>query len=175
MNKAMKWIAGIASVIVIAGAGVGLRLHHRRAQREAVIAATVAYEERRTRWFTAESKEAIDEFHRRFNDKKFDDIYDDSAFWKPPKRELWLNVITQMRDGLGPFQTVKSSKITCPEDPHNFCEAAYVSDFEKGEATEQFWIYSWDKIRMTIKTAEVKGEPVQVSDHAGTSSFTFPD
>jgi len=175
MSKATKWATATAMVIALAGAGVGLWLHRLKVQREAVRAAGAAYEERRTRRFTAESKAAIDEFHQRFNDEKLDQIYDNSAFWNPPKRELWLNVMRQMRDGLGPFQGVKSSKITCPEDQNNFCEASYVSDFEKSEAEERFYIWSWDKIRAVLITAEMKGEPLQGSDRSRASSFKFPD
>jgi hypothetical protein len=175
MSKSTNWITATAMVVAIAGAGVGLWLHHLKVQREAVRAAFAAYEERRTRRFTAESKAAIDEFHRRFNDRKLDEIYDNSAFWNPPKHELWLNVMRQMRDRLGPFQRVKSSKINCPEDQNNFCEASYVSDFEKSEAAEQFYIWSWDKIRAVLITAEVKSEPLQSSDRSQASSFKFPD
>jgi hypothetical protein len=104
MNRTVKWTLGFAVVIAVA-AGVWVRF---RSQQER---SRAAREAARIEAFKAACKEAIDEFHQRFNDKKFDEIYENSGLREPSKRALWLDVMRQMRDGLGSFRNVRALKL----------------------------------------------------------------
>jgi uncharacterized protein DUF4019 len=84
--------------------------------------------------------ELIEQFHYRMNTGQFDSIYEDAhpAFRSALTRQEWLEHMKQTREQYGDFTAIKSSQLNVLMGAPIQIRAAYVSSFEKGEATELF-------------------------------------
>jgi hypothetical protein len=82
----------------------------------------------------------IEQFHERINAGRFEEIYDDAhpAFRNALSKQDWLRHMQENRDHYGLFRAAKSSKLNVIMGNPVQIRAAYVSTFDKGDATELF-------------------------------------
>jgi hypothetical protein len=84
--------------------------------------------------------QAIEAFHQRLSAAQFEDIYREAhqAFRDTGSREQLLSAMRATHDRFGAFQRVTSSQLNVFVGAPVQIRAVYNTNYEKGDATEQF-------------------------------------
>jgi len=163
-RNALKWTAGAALAAGLVGASLRMVSRHRQEKADEAFGRYLQaqIEQQKTASF-----DAIARFHQQFNEQKFDEIAASAGRHRPQDRQRWLESMRNLRGGLGAFQSVKSSQITCYSEPPGLCAASYVCEYEGGEATEHFALEFRENLLIQLTSVDLK------SPHLPYSSVDF--
>jgi hypothetical protein len=97
------------------------------------------------------AERAVDQFHSRFSNERYDEIYADTAeeFRKTADKSDLIAAMKQTHEQFGPFNSSGLTSANIIMGVPRQVRLTYATSYEKGDATEEFlWLVNFDDVKL---------------------------